>query len=605
MPKHYLTIAISLITALKCDLVQANNQIIDAIFPHETNFSDCKADLLLADANNDGSLNRNEWKDFINLQSNGNFNINLYEDMPLTLIELFTRTACSCLAVEDNSCCSGDDANINLNMIDSKEGEEYYSKLCSSTELILGLHQESFSMCTTNLFACDKDEDGKVNADEWTTFVNLQSGGSVGSTIFKELPLPYISLFTSTACLCMEVEGNDSSCCMDNQAHIDLSIFNVDDVNPYFTNICGKVEQIIQYQEPNLHQCKNKLDRADEDNDGKINADEFVSFMNMQSKGGIRFDSYQDLPLSYVAFFTTTACECRVEGDNLCCLDDNAKIDLNMIQTRNTEIYFVEICAQIEEVIKLQEASFLTCKNDFFFADQNENGEIDWDEFTSFVNIHGGGRNYVDLVEDLNGPFTDLFTSAACVCPETKEMWCCLDNTAHFDLQLLNDGHKQTYFFEFCAQLEQKIKFQVHQFQEPNFLSCKDDLLFADEDNDAKIDANEFMTFVMLRSRGGIISDQYKDLPLPFIMLFTDTACVCLETEGPVSSCCLRESAHIDLQMIDGDERQQYFFTFCSKFDQALADLNMSITTSPSALLAPSPTPSQTQFPSNLPSQGM
>jgi len=223
----------------------------------------------------------------------------------------------------------------------------------------------------------------------------------------------------------------------------------------------------------------------------------------------------------------------------------------------------------------LQTPDFEECKENLVMSDQNDDGEVSRDEWATFISLQMKGRVEFASFEDLPISYVSIFTSTSCECLETQESWCCLADNAHIDLLGINNDQRQLHFFKTCT-LVQQIMF----FEEENFVMCKDNLQFVDNDGDEKLSGKEWANFISLQSNGIISVNEFRDLPLGLIGLFNTISCYCLDSEGFDSSCCLRDNANINLDLIDSNQRQPYFFEICEKTNQILG-LHLQTTTPP------------------------
>ena len=77
--------------------------------------------------------------------------------------------------------------------------------------------------CIERLVQADTNGDKKVNNQEFVDFLRLFVGMNTRSPLFRKLPLDYITIFHSTACVqCFQLTG-EHDCCVGDKALIDIS----------------------------------------------------------------------------------------------------------------------------------------------------------------------------------------------------------------------------------------------------------------------------------------------------------------------------------------------------------------------------------------------
>lgn len=146
---------------------------------------------------------------------------------------------------------------------------------------------------------------------------------------------------------------------------------------------------------------------------------------------------------------------------------------------------------------------------------------------------------------------------------------------------------------------------------------CYDALFFADENQDRKVDKDEFITFVQLLSPPDFLADvgDFNDLPLILRSNFVILACLCLQG-GTDPQCCVGPKAHISNKGAFPGEfptssQEQYLYLVCfltkTSIDRVMQSMAPSLppalagTASPSAAITRSPvddTTTPTSFPS-------
>lgn len=136
-----------------------------------------------------------------------------------------------------------------------------------------------------------------------------------------------------------------------------------------------------------------------------------------------------------------------------------------------------------------------------------------------------------------------------------------------------------------------------------SFEKCALDLRRADANQDGKVHSNEYTRFVELQTLGRVDEDRFRDLPLPFVMLFTHTACLCVFDESdPITDCCLRENAHIMIDQNGSQENDAYLVSFCTDMERYMSDI-LPPTRAPTVQPSKSPTDLPTVTPTTVSTQ--
>jgi hypothetical protein len=106
--------------------------------------------------------------------------------------------------------------------------------------------------CYTNLFTSDSDGDGRVDNEEYVTFVKLQdtSGLLQSFSSFVELPIMLQSNFFTLSCFCRSQAGSASDCCVGDNAHISTNGTNpldtpTEEQEQYLNLVCGLTDRAI------------------------------------------------------------------------------------------------------------------------------------------------------------------------------------------------------------------------------------------------------------------------------------------------------------------------------------------------------------------------
>lgn len=143
-------------------------------------------------------------------------------------------------------------------------------------------------------------------------------------------------------------------------------------------------------------------------------------------------------------------------------------------------------------------------------------------------------------------------------------------------------------------------QFDVSQFADAEALAiCRSDLLEIDENDDMRLDHEEYAAFLQLQT-GNQMTGDFKDLPLRLSSIFFLSACWCDIVDPRDNECCLNGNDHIPLDTTQSPLIQPYLNFFCTNVQEGLQEegLSHAMTSQPSAM----PTEMQTTRPSDSPS---
>lgn len=79
-----------------------------------------------------------------------------------------------------------------------------------------------------------------------------------------------------------------------------------------------------------LNKCNVDLERSDQDANGELDSDEYVTFVKMLSEGRIDFESFMTLPLRLRMIYHWAACSCIFEpgANDSCCIGPNSHVNV-------------------------------------------------------------------------------------------------------------------------------------------------------------------------------------------------------------------------------------------------------------------------------------
>lgn len=134
---------------------------------------------------------------------------------------------------------------------------------------------------------------------------------------------------------------------------------------------------------------------------------------------------------------------------------------------------------------------------------------------------------------------------------------------------------------------------------------CRNDLLEIDENEDLRLDREEYVAFLQLQS-GNQMSGEAADVPLRLESIYHSNACWCDVVDPTDDQCCLGGKDHIPLDTAQSDLIEPYLQFFCSSVENGLEAEGLAQpplltgmpTFSPTSV---APTPEPTMAPSFLP----
>ncbi|KAG7372448.1 hypothetical protein IV203_018591 [Nitzschia inconspicua] len=140
-------------------------------------------------------------------------------------------------------------------------------------------------------------------------------------------------------------------------------------------------------------------------------------------------------------------------------------------------------------------------------------------------------------------------------------------------------------------------------FLQNDIAFCYDALYLADANKDARVDSNEFVTFVQIMGPPGFLPDvdTFNELPLIMQSNFIILACLCLQLPGSSPQCCTN-SPHIDITgtqpgQVPTPQQVQYLYQVCFLTETSIDRVIASQTPT----LSPQTDPPQTDPPTDPP----
>ena len=98
---------------------------------------------------------------------------------------------------------------------------------------------------------------------------------------------------------------------------------------------------------------------------------------------------------------------------------------------------------------------------------------------------------------------------------------------------------------------------------------CRNDLLEIDENEDFRLDRDEYVAFLQLQS-GNQMSGEAADVPLRLESIYHSNACWCDVVDPTDDQCCLGGKDHIPLDTTQSDLIEPYLQFFCSSVENGL-----------------------------------
>jgi len=151
---------------------------------------------------------------------------------------------------------------------------------------------------------------------------------------------------------------------------------------------------------------------------------------------------------------------------------------------------------------------------------------------------------------------------------------------------------------------------------------CYDALYLADQNQDNKVDADEFVTFAQIMGPSGFLPDvdSYQELPLILQSNFIILACLCLQIPGfdggnGIDPQCCAVDPHIDISgtqpgQTPNSRQAQYLYQVCFLTETSIDRLLLSATptleptnSAPSAVITDVPTDKPSRIPTKRPSE--
>ena len=135
---------------------------------------------------------------------------------------------------------------------------------------------------------------------------------------------------------------------------------------------------------------------------------------------------------------------------------------------------------------------------------------------------------------------------------------------------------------------------------------CRNDLLEIDENEDLRLDRDEYVAFLQLQS-GNQMTGEPVDVPLRLESIYHSNACWCDVVDPTDDECCLNGKDHIPLDTTVSDLIDPYLQFFCASVENGLQAEGLAqppmLTGSPSfSPTSLAPTPEPTMAPSKSPS---
>jgi hypothetical protein len=137
------------------------------------------------------------------------------------------------------------------------------------------------------------------------------------------------------------------------------------------------------------------------------------------------------------------------------------------------------------------------------------------------------------------------------------------------------------------------------------YQDCVDDLFASDLNGDSKVTEEEYVMFILTRSRGAIDVGGYTSLPFPLISNFIYGSCFCSFVMN-VPNCCVGAEAGINIEADSYPFIEDNLITICRTANQAIVNEigtfppTKSPTVSPTNIITEQPSGNPTVAPTNI-----
>ncbi|CAB9501886.1 expressed unknown protein [Seminavis robusta] len=121
------------------------------------------------------------------------------------------------------------------------------------------------------------------------------------------------------------------------------------------------------------------------------------------------------------------------------------------------------------------------------------------------------------------------------------------------------------------------LQVQVSQFSDSEWLEqCRLDLLEVDEDDDFRLDLEEYAAFLQLQT-GNMMPGDASDMPIRLESVYFSAACWCAVVEPTNDQCCIGGNAHVPLNTQQSPLIDPYLNFFCQNVKNGLEDSGYTI----------------------------
>ena len=209
--------------------------------------------------------------------------------------------------------------------------------VCVAPPTMTPLEADYFEDCTAQLVVADSDEDELIDQDEYLAF--LQSYGQC--PFLTSLDIGHYATFLTLASFCSQVPGNPFDCGLPGNAKLNISGSALPDVDrtaeqtTSLLQICITADgltrrECVEPPTPTSLQadCSAALVSSDEDLDGHLDMEEYLSFVRQEYDECAQI---QSLSLTQRFVWNLLSCSCLLQpGASIdCCYPDVAKIDID------------------------------------------------------------------------------------------------------------------------------------------------------------------------------------------------------------------------------------------------------------------------------------
>jgi len=115
------------------------------------------------------------------------------------------------------------------------------------------LDEEALSTCNESILLADEDGNGELDSSDFTTLVEVLTGGAISAGTIAELPLRLRTVYYLTACMCVLQPGAANDCCVGVNSAISVDALAGESPSMVNRVFCGEVVRGIAYVKEDLN----------------------------------------------------------------------------------------------------------------------------------------------------------------------------------------------------------------------------------------------------------------------------------------------------------------------------------------------------------------